>query len=462
METGRQIGTRTPPHSIEAEEAVLGGVLLDNRAIDRATGAVAADDFYRENHRRVFLALLALDEERQPADVVTLTDMLRRRGDLEAVGGPLAVAELAERTATAANVEFYAKIVHEKAVLRRLAEVGTDIVEEALAGTTGADELLESAEGRVFALRGRGAGTNFEPLEVVVSRSLERVQMLYERPEGLTGVSTGFMELDKLTSGFQESDLLILAARPSMGKSALATNIAEQVAESTRKAVALFSLEMSKESLVLRMLCGRGRVDSNKVRVGRMTGKEYADIAAAAASLAELPLFIDDTASLSVLDLRARARRLMREQPDGLSLIVIDYLQLMRAHHHTDNREQEISLISRSLKALAKEIKVPVLALSQLNRGVELRADKRPLLADLRESGAIEQDADVIMFIYRDDYYNKGASSEPGVAEVIVAKQRNGPTGVAKLAFRGEYTLFQNLNQNEQEHAGDSYGDFEM
>ncbi len=461
LQSGRRIG-RVPPHSIEAEQAVLGGILLDNRALDRASGVLAPEDFYAEKHQRVYLALLALDEAREPADIVTLTDMLRRRGDLESFGGPVAVAELSERTATAANVEFYARIVHEKAILRRLNEVGTDISEEALAGRTSADELLESAEARVFALRGRGIGSNFEAMEPIVRRSLERVEALYNRPEGLTGVPSGFLELDKLTSGFQEGDLIILAARPAMGKSALATNIAEHVAERTGKAVALFSLEMSKESLVLRMLCGRGRVDSNKVRIGRMSGREYADIANAAASLSEMPLYIDDAAALSVLDIRARTRRLMREHAHGLGLIVIDYLQLMRAHSRTDNREQEISQISRSLKALAKELQVPVVALSQLNRSVESRTDKRPLLADLRESGAIEQDADVILFIYRDEYYNRGASAEPGVAEVIIAKQRNGPTGVAKLAFRGEFTLFQNLGHGEDESATmpEAFGDF--
>lgn len=457
--TGEQGGVgalRLPPQSIEAEEAVLGGILLDNRSLDRANEILIADDFYRESHRRIFNALNDLDERRERADVITLTEALKRRGDLEAVGGAAEVAELVERTATAANVELYAKIVKDKAILRSLMEAGTDIVSKASQGTGDVEQFLDHAEARIFEISERRVRQAFTKIESIIVDSIKNIESLYERKEAVTGVPTGYFEIDRLTSGFQRGELIIIAGRPSMGKSALATNIGQNAAAATGKPVAMFSLEMSKESLVMRMLCGEARVDGTKVRTGYLGDQDFPRLAMAAGRLADLPFYIDDTAAVSVLEVRAKARRLMRES--GLGMIIVDYLQLMRAHKDTDNREQEISLVSRSLKALAKELSVPVIALSQLNRAVEQRADKRPLMADLRESGAIEQDADVIAFIYRDDFYNR-VSPEEGIAEVIIAKQRNGPQGVAKLAFRKEFVLFENLSRREDEDGRGGFDD---
>jgi replicative DNA helicase len=448
---------RVPPQSLEAEEAVLGGILLDNRSLDRANEILIADDFYRESHRRIFNALNDLDDRRERADVITLTEALKRRGDLEAVGGAAEVAELVERTATAANVELYARIVKDKAILRSLMDAGTDIASKASLGTGDVEQFLDDAERQIFDISERRVRQAFTRIESIIVDSIKTIESLYERKEAVTGVPTGFFEIDRLTSGLQPGELIIIAGRPSMGKSALATNIGQHAAAATGKPVAMFSLEMSKESLVLRMLCSEARVDSTKVRTGFLSDQDFPRLAMAAGRLADLPFYIDDSAAVSVLEVRAKSRRLMREQ-SGLGLIIVDYLQLMRAHKDTDNREQEISLVSRSLKALAKELRVPVVALSQLNRAVEQRADKRPLMADLRESGAIEQDADVIAFIYRDDFYNR-VSPEEGIAEVIIAKQRNGPQGVAKLAFRKEFTMFENLSRRDDEDGGRGFDD---
>ena len=453
---------RVPPQSIEAEEAVLGGILLDNRAFDQAVESLSAEDFYRESHRRIYQALIDLDEKGEPADVITLTECLKRRGDLEAAGGAASIAELVDRTATAANVGFYAKIVRDKAILRRLVEAGSDIAQKAGMGASDVGEILDQAEQSVLDIANRRMRP-FAPLEEIVVSAVSQIEELYHNPSALTGLPSGLMDLDRLTSGFQRADLIIIAGRPSMGKSALATNVGQYACGETGKAVGLFSLEMPKEALVMRMLCGEARIDSTKVRTGALTDDDFPRLAMAAGQLADLPFFIDDTPGLSVLELRAKARRLKRENEDkgGLGLIIVDYLQLMQAHRSVDNREQEISMISRSLKALAKELDVPVIALSQLNRAVEARADKRPMMSDLRESGAIEQDADVIAFIYRDDFYNK-ASPDQGVAEVIIAKQRNGPQGTARLAFRKEFTRFENLSARDDDALGDdSYADYE-
>lgn len=454
---------RVPPQSIEAEEAVLGGILLDNRALDQAVEALTAEDFYREAHRRMFQAIIDLDERGEPADVITLTECLKRRGDLEAAGGAAGVAELVDRTATASNVGFYAKIVRDKSILRRLVEAGSDIAQRAGLGASDVGEILDQAEQTVLDIANRRMRP-FSRLEEIIVTTVGQIEDMYKNPDALTGVPSGLIDLDKLTSGFQPSDLIILAGRPSMGKSALATNIGQYAAAHTGKAVGMFSLEMSKESLVLRMLCGEARIDSSKIRTGTLTDEDFPRLAMAAGQLADLPFFIDDTPSLSALELRAKARRLKRENEDrGLGLLIVDYLQLMQAHRQVDNREQEISLISRSLKALAKELEVPVIALSQLNRAVESRADKRPMMSDLRESGAIEQDADVIAFVYRDDFYNK-ASPDQGVAEVIISKQRNGPQGTARLAFRKEFTTFENLSARDDDDpmGADGYDDYDL
>ena len=453
-------GLRVPPQSIEAEEAVLGGILLDNQALERAGDILAEEDFYRESLRRIWRSLVELDQRREPADVITVTECLKRRGDLDAVGGAAAIAELVERTATAANVMLYARIVKEKAILRGLVDVASDVVGRAMSGNTGdVEQFLDEAENAVYRISERRVRAGFSKVEEIIVGSIERIQQLYERRELVTGVPTGFYELNKLTAGLQGGDLIIIAGRPSMGKSALATNIGQKAAEAGYP-VALFSLEMSKESLVLRMLCGEARVDGQKVRTGHLGDREMPRLAMAAARLAELPFYIDDTPALSVMEVRSRSRRLMRDVGQR-GLIIVDYLQLMRANRDVDSREQEISMISRSLKGLAKELDVPVVALSQLNRQVESRADKRPMLSDLRESGAIEQDADLIAFVYRDEFYNK-ASTEEGVAEIIIAKQRNGPLGTAKLLFRKEYTLFENLSEREEEPVGEERNAFEM
>lgn len=453
---------RVPPQSIEAEEAVLGGVLVDPRAMDQAIEILTDQDFYREAHRRMYQAIIDLHERQEPADVITLTDALKRRGDLEAVGGASAVAELVERTSTSANVGFYAKIVRDKAILRRLVEAGADIAQQASTGASDVAELLDQAEGRVFEIANKRMNP-FAPIEQVVVTTIQNIEEAYKNPDALTGVPSGLIELDKLMAGLQPSDLIILAARPSMGKSSLAVNIGQYVAAHTGRAVGMFSLEMSKESLVQRMLCTQARIDSSKIRMGTLTDDDFPRLAMAAGELADLPFFIDDTPGVSSLEVRAKARRLAKENEDrGLGLIIVDYLQLMQAHRQVDNREQEISLISRSLKALAKELKIPVMALSQLNRAVESRADKRPMMSDLRESGAIEQDADVIAFIYRDEFYNK-ASPDQGVAEVIIAKQRSGATGTARLAFRKEFTSFENLSARDDDPGMDSdYDDYEI
>jgi len=457
---------RVPPQSIEAEEAVLGGILLDNQAFERAGEILDDEDFYRESHRRIWRALVELDQRREPADVITVTECLKRRGDLDAVGGAAAIAELVDRTATAANVGLYARIVKEKSILRGLVDVASDVVGRAMTGNTGdVEQFLDEAENAVYRISERRVRAGFSKVEQVIVHSIEHIQKLYEKQELVTGVPTGFYEIDKLTSGFQGGDLIIVAGRPSMGKSALATNMGQAAAEAGYP-VALFSLEMSKESLVLRMLCGEARVDGQKVRTGHLGKREMPMLAMAASRLAEIPFYIDDTPALSVMEVRSRARRLMRDvgaRTEGVrGLIIVDYLQLMRANRDVDSREQEISMISRSLKGLAKELDVPVIALSQLNRQVESRADKRPMLSDLRESGAIEQDADLIVFVYRDEFYNK-ASTEEGIAEIIVAKQRNGPLGTAKLLFRKEYTRFENLSERAEEPMGEERADeFEL
>lgn len=459
-------GPRVPPQSIEAEEAVLGGILLDNQALERAGEILDEEDFYRESHRRIWRALVELDQKREPADVITVTECLKRRGDLDAVGGAAAIAELVERTATAANVVLYARIVKEKSILRGLVDVASDVVGRAMSGNTGdVEQFLDEAENAVYRISERRVRAGFSKVEQIIIHSIEHIQKLYEKQELVTGVPTGFYELDKLTSGLQGGDLIIVAGRPSMGKSALATNMGQAAAEAGYP-VALFSLEMSKESLVLRMLCGEARVDGQKVRTGHLGKREMPSLAMAASRLAEIPFYIDDTPALSVMEVRSRARRLMRDvgtRSEGVrGLIIVDYLQLMRANREVDSREQEISMISRSLKGLAKELDVPVIALSQLNRQVESRADKRPMLSDLRESGAIEQDADLIVFVYRDEFYNK-ATTEEGVAEIIVAKQRNGPLGTAKLLFRKEYTRFENLSERAEEPIGEERVDeFEL
>ena len=441
---------KVPPHSIEAEESVIGGILLDNTALDRAVELIIADDFYREAHRRIFRAILDLSERHEPVDLVTLSDALRSRNELQEVGGAAYLAELTERVPTAANVAYYARIVKDKAILRLLISTTTEIALKSYEAPSDVDNFLDEAEHQIFQLSERKAKPSFFRVRDIVVESMKAVEQLYERQELVTGVPTGFVDLDKKTAGLQPGDLIIVAGRPSMGKTAFALNMAQYAAMGGNTGVAVFSLEMSKEQLVLRMLCCEARVDQSKVRAGFAAQRDYPKLAIAAERLSAAPIYIDDTPALSVLELRAKARRLKRERESNLGLVIVDYLQLMRGHN-SDSREQEISSISRSLKALAKELSVPVIALSQLNRAVEARADKRPLMADLRESGAIEQDADVIMFLYRPWVYDPKNADERE-AEVIIAKQRNGPTGTVPLAFFAEYTRFDNRAQDEVDY----------
>jgi replicative DNA helicase len=444
---------RLPPQSLEAEESVLGGILLDNSAVDRVLEFVRPDDFYREAHRRIFRAMLALSERNEPADLVTLSETLRQRGELQDVGGAAYLAELAERVPTAANVAHYARIVREKAILRSLISTATEIATAGYQDSRDVKDLLDRAEQSIFAISEREVKPAFVRMDALMTETFKVVEKLHQQKQSVTGVTTGYADLDRQTAGLQPSDLIIIAARPSMGKTAFVLNIAANAALRGGTGVAVFSLEMSKEQLALRMLCAEARVDLARVRTGHLAPGELGELAQAAHVLISTPVYIDDTPAITVLELRAKARRLWRDPQAKLGLIVVDYLQLMRSSEGKDSREQEISEISRSLKALAKELHVPVIALSQLNRQVENRTPPVPRLSDLRESGAIEQDADVIMFIYRDEAYNED-SDRKGLADIIIAKQRNGPVGKVELAFLREYTRFENREMLPDDAAG--------
>jgi replicative DNA helicase len=439
---------RVPPHNIEAEQAVLGGLLLDNLAWDKIGDLVTESDFYRDDHRKIYRAILALIEKGRPADLLTLSEELTLRGEMESVGGLAYLGAMAHNTPSAANIRRYAEIVRERAIMRGLVQVGTEITESALSPSgRDARALLDEAEAKVFNIAEMGSRSTqgFRPLREPLAQVVERVDELYRSGthDPVTGVPTGFVDLDEKTSGFQQGDLIIIAGRPSMGKTALALNIAGHVGFDTKLPVAIFSMEMSSSQLAMRLLGSHGRLDQHMLRTGRLTDEDFRRLTRAMGELNDVPIYIDESAALNPLDLRARARRLHR-QYGGLGLIVVDYLQLMSASGAGENRATEISEISRSLKALAKELHVPVVALSQLNRGLEQRPNKRPVMSDLRESGAIEQDADVILFIYRDEVYNED-SPDKGVAEIIIGKQRNGPIGTVRLTFLGHYTRFENF-----------------
>jgi replicative DNA helicase len=440
---------RTPPNSVEAEQSVLGGLLLDNTAWDRIADRLVAEDFYRHDHRLIFQHISRLVVESRPADAITVFEALQTSGKAADAGGLVYLNSLAQNTPSAANIRRYAEIVRERAVLRRLISVGEEVASAAL-NPQGreAKQILDEAETKVFQIAEQGARDRggFQKLEPLLTKVVERIQELFERGGGgdVTGVPSGFHDLDSKTAGFQEGDLIIIAGRPSMGKTALALNIGQHVAIDMGMPVAVFSMEMGAEQLAMRLLGSVGRIDAQRLRTGRLTDEDWPRLTEAMVRMHAAPLHIDETPALSSLDLRARARRLAREY-GKLGLIVVDYLQLMSANAAGENRATEISEISRSLKALAKELKVPVIALSQLNRTVEQRQDKRPVMSDLRESGAIEQDADVILFIYRDEVYNPD-SPDKGIAEIIIGKQRNGPIGRVQLRFGGEHTRFDNLS----------------
>ncbi len=437
---------KIPPQNIEAEQSVLGGILIENEAINRVMEILTPDDFYRDNHRKIYTALVDLSERDEPADLITITNELRKRGQLDAIGGASYIASLIDSVPTAANIEYYARIVREKAILRKLIETSTEIITQSYQDRGDVDSFLDEAEKSIFEISERRVRPSFYSIREVIKTSLDAISKLYEKKELITGVPSGFKELDKMTAGFQPSDLIIVAGRPSMGKTAFCLNIAQFAAVERKIPVAIFSLEMSKEQLVIRMLCAQSQVEGSRLRTGFLHESDWTKLTLAAGTLYEAPIFIDDTAALSVLELRAKARRLKADH--RLGLIVIDYLQLMKGRGKAENRQQEISEISRSLKALAKELDIPVIAVSQLSRKPEERHGNRPQLSDLRESGAIEQDADVILFVFREEVYNRQEDNQ-GKAEIIIGKQRNGPIGKVDLAFIDKFTAFKDLYRGE-------------
>lgn len=446
----KEIIHKTPPHNLEAEQSVLGGVLLEKDAISKVLETLSpdGDDFYHRAHARIFSGMVSLFEKNVPIDAVTLSNLFKGSEALSPVGGISYIGELVEATPTAANIMYYARIVREKALLRRVIEASTDIASRGYEGVDSADEFIDDAEQRIFKISQDRAKKSFFALKDIIKDAFETIERLYEKKAHITGISTGYKGLDKLTSGLQNSDLIIIAGRPGMGKTSFALNIAENAAIDGSTPVAVFSLEMSKEQLVQRMLSSRAHVDLQKLRSGFLKDEDWGKLTTAVGALYEAPIYIDDTPAQTALELRAKARRWKEDL--GLKLVVIDYLQLMRGRRSTDNREQEISEISRSLKAMAKELHIPVIALSQLSRMTERREGNRPQLSDLRESGAIEQDADVVMFVYRESLYKPcdcprelcTCGMRKG-AELIVAKQRNGPTDTIKLTFLNEYTRFE-------------------
>lgn len=446
-------GLKIPPHSIEAEQAVLGGLMLDSNAWDQITERLTEQDFYRPDHRIIYQAMASLAVQDRPIDVITVSECLEVTKKIEQIGGLSYLGQLAKNTPSAANIVAYADIVRERAILRQLIEVGGDITTAGFdaKGKT-AVELLDDAERKVFAIAERGgrASTIAGPrgISEVLANAMHRIEALSESDSPITGAATGFTDFDKLTSGLQAADLIIVAGRPSMGKTTFAMNIAEHIGMKVDKPVLIFSMEMPAEQLAMRMLASLGRIELQRIRTGQMREHDWPKLASAIAMMSERKIFIDDAGALSPVEIRARARRLVREYGD-LGLIVIDYLQLMRVTGTSENRTAEISEISRSMKILARELNVPVIALSQLNRSLEQRTDRRPMMSDLRESGAIEQDADLIAFIYRDEVYNKD-SVDKGTAEIIVGKQRNGPIGTTRLTFLGQYSRFENFSQQTQ------------
>ncbi|MFT6906870.1 MAG: replicative DNA helicase [Oleiphilaceae bacterium] len=440
---------KVPPHSIEAEQSILGGLMLDNSKWDVVGDRVLENDFYRQNHRLIFRVISKLASAGSALDVVTVAEELEQIGELENAGSMAYLGLLVEKTPSAANVRAYAEIVHERAVLRRLISVSGEITDSAFnpKGRTTSD-LLDDAERKVFQIAESRTGQEGGPQSVnpILTKTLERIDLLFNSTETITGVTTGFKDLDEMTSGLQPSDLVIVAARPSMGKTAFAMNLVESVLIKANKPVLVFSMEMPADSILMRMISSLGMINQTRVRSGKLEEDDWPRLTSAVSMLKDKPLYIDDTAGLSPTEVRSRSRRVAREIKEDFGMIMIDYLQLMQIPGSTEGRTAEISEISRSLKSLAKELKCPVVALSQLNRSLEQRTDKRPMNSDLRESGAIEQDADLIMFIYRDEYYNE-ESQDKGLAEIIIGKQRNGPIGKIKLSFQGQYTKFDDISR---------------
>ena len=439
---------RIPPQDLIAEQSIIGSLLLDKQALLRVIEILQADSFYRDAHRYIYQTILELFDRGEPVDLVTVTDALRKAGKLEAVGGSIYVTDLLNSVPTAANVEYYAKIVEEKAVLRRLIEAGTKIVADAFGEPEDVDQILDQAEKSVFNIALKRIREGFFRIDSVIKGVLDKIDRLYDKKEAITGITTGFPDLDRLTAGFQNADLVIIAARPAVGKTALALNIAQNVAVKYKIPVAIFSLEMSKDQLAQRMLCSEAEIDAQRLKTASLSDIGWKKLTRALGRLSEAPIFIDDSATLTATEIRAKARRLKLER--GLGLVIVDYMQLMRGRARVENRVQEISEIARSLKILARELDLPVVALSQLSRAVEQRTDRIPRLSDLRESGEIEQTADVVMFIHREDYYNP-QSDRGNIAEIIIAKQRNGPVGRIELVFRKEIAKFSSKESRYEE-----------
>lgn len=435
---------RIPPQNTEAEQAILGAILLEKSALLTVSERITSDDFYRPSHQKIYQAMIDLGERGEPVDLITVTSELQDKKLLEEVGGVSYLSNLANAVPTAANVEYYAQIVEEKSVLRRLIRTATQIVSTGYAGEDEVSEVLSEAEKKILEISQKRSVGAFIPIKDVLMETFERIEFLYNNRGGVTGVPSGYQDLDRMTSGFQKSDLIILAARPSVGKTAFALNVAQNVAVRSNETVAIFSLEMSASQLVQRMICAEANLDAHKIRTGMLEEEDWGKLTMGIGALSQAPIYIDDSPGVTVTEIRAKCRRLKIER--GLGLIVIDYLQLIHGRGKGDNRQQEISEISRTLKMIARELEVPVIALSQLSRSVEQRQDKRPMLSDLRESGSIEQDADIVAFLYRDDYYNP-ETEKKNIIEILISKQRNGPTGKVELVFLKNFNKFVNLDR---------------
>ncbi|WP_419875915.1 replicative DNA helicase [Candidatus Pristimantibacillus sp. PTI5] len=440
---------RVPPQNLEAEQAVIGAILLHAEALITAMERVRSEDFYSGPHRQIYEAMVEIAENNQPVDLVTLTAHLQDQHLLEEIGGVSYLSKLANSVPTAANVDYYAQIVEEKSMLRRLIRTATNIVSDGYANSEDVGVLLGDAEKKILEISNRRSGSGFISIRDVLMEVFEKVEQLYQDKGGTTGIPSGFTDLDRMTAGFQRSDLIIVAARPSVGKTAFALNVAQNVGVRARETVAIFSLEMSAAQLVQRMICAEANVDAQRMRTGHLEGDDWEKLTMAIGSLSEAQIFIDDTPGITVAEIRAKCRRLKKEK--GLGMIMIDYLQLISGRGKAgENRQQEVSEISRTLKQIARELEVPVIALSQLSRGVEQRQDKRPMMSDLRESGSIEQDADIVSFLYRDDYYDK-ESEKKDIIEIIIAKQRNGPVGTVELVFLKKYNKFVSIDRAHQD-----------